>query len=63
MNQEPQLQLQAPAFALREIIILEVSVVETLRRRWGWRNDSAYWRGSVRNCITTLRKIKEARWA
>ena len=59
MNTEAE--YKTPTFRLRELITLEVSVKDTLCRRWKWRNDSEYWRESVRNTIAALRKIKEAR--
>lgn len=61
MNAE--LKYNAPAFSLRELITLETSVSQTLCRRWKWRNDSPYWRESVRNTIAALRKLKQAKVA
>lgn len=56
-------ELKVPTLRLRELTTLEVSVTALLCRRWKWRNDSPYWRSRVRECISVLRKLKQARWA
>lgn len=63
MNQEPELQLQLPTFALREVTAITMGVEATLCRWWKWRNDDPTWRIRVRDCVAVLRKLKQVRWA